>query len=134
MSAREEFKATEVQIGREGNKIYHHPDGDMVFRDAFVPGIKLKDLAGLSETVILDPAVIVYISEDDWVEVEVDSQTMYFVTATHNLNIEPYQYIVEITNTDGENVTINNIQKRELTVVLQSTVKLNLFFSIKRIY
>lgn len=44
---REEFKTTEVQIAFEKNKIYYHPEGDMMFRDHFVPGVKLKDLLGI---------------------------------------------------------------------------------------
>jgi hypothetical protein len=131
--SREEFKATEVEIGRKGNKIYHHPDGDMVFRDEFVPGIKLKDLAGLTEEVILDPAVVVFIGEDDWTETEIDSQTVFVVTVPHNLNIDPHQYIIELTDMDGIPITINSVQKRILTVVLYSTVALNVYATIKRI-
>jgi len=130
---REPFKTTEIQIGKEGNKIYHHPDGDMMFRDDFVPGIKLKDLSGLSDVVILDPAVIVSINEGDWQIQTISGQTLYFTTVNTGMDIEPEKYFVEINNIDHEKIQINNIKKNTTNIVLSSTVPLDMYVQIKRI-
>lgn len=132
-NCREEFKTTEIMIGREGNKIYLHPDGDMMFRDKYVPGIKLKDLAGLSSEVVLDPAVIVFAEVSDWIQTTVDDQIIYTLTINHNFNVEPYQYFVELTKVDGTIITIDTLDKRQFSVVLFSTIATDLYISIKRI-
>ncbi len=131
---REPFKTTEIQIGKEGNRIYHHPDGDMMFRDDFVPGIRLKDLSGLSDTVILDPAIIVEVSDSDWISTIEDNQQVFYVTINHDLDINPSMYIVNISNNDGEIITIDSIKKRQISCILKSTVNLNMVVQIKRIY
>lgn len=38
------FKVSEIEIGMVGNKITANDDGSMVFRDRFVPGVRLVDL------------------------------------------------------------------------------------------
>lgn len=134
MSCREEFKVSEIQIGKEGNKIYFHPNGDMMFRDDVIPGIRLRDLAGIGEDVIIDPAIIVLVESIDWTETVVDGQTIYVVTITHNFSSEPYSYFVELADTDGVNLTLNKVAKSTNTLVLETTVAMDLYVSIKRIF
>ena len=130
---REPLKTTEIQIGKENNKIYHHPDGDMMFRDDFVPGIKLKDLSGLSDTVILDPAVIVNIQESDWHEQTINNQKIYFTSIENGLNVDPKKYIVDIYDQENEKISLNSIKKNQTNIILSSTMPISLYVQIKRI-
>lgn len=116
---REDFKATKITVGREGNTISKHPDGDMLLTDAFV-SVKLKEL--FSGTVVIDPAIYVEIEETDWTEVIVDGQTRYNVDIPHNWNICNPLVAVETWNMDNEQIQLNIVQFKTNSIFLQSTL------------
>jgi hypothetical protein len=116
---REDFKATKITVGREGNTISKHPDGDMLLTDAFV-SVKLKELLGGS--VVIDPAIYVEIEATDWTEVTVDGQTRYNVDIPHNWNICDPLVSVETWNMDDELIQLNTVKFKTNSIFLQSTL------------
>ena len=130
--AKQPFKADEILIGRTTNLIGKHPDGDMVFRDAFVPEVKLKDLIG--GTIVVDPAVVVEITASEWVESIVDDQIRFQITIPHeyDINGQPKLQVNSFT-TSNEQITLNNIVINSNNIFLESTVRINVKIVIKKL-
>jgi hypothetical protein len=130
--AKQPLKADELLIGSTTNLIGRHVDGDMVFRDAFIPEVKLKDLIGGS--VVIEPAIIVGIGISDWSEYTVESQTRYSVTIPHTytINTNPLLQVTCYT-LSNELITLNKVIINSNNIFLESTIKINVKIVIKKL-
>lgn len=130
--AKQPFKADEILIGRVGNLIGKHPDGDMIFKDAFVPEVKLKDLLGGS--IVVDPAVVVQVASADWSETVVEGQPRFTLTISHDYDINGQPKLqVNVFTTDNESVTINKIKINSNNILLETTLRINAKIVIKKL-
>lgn len=130
--AKQPLKADEILIGRVGNLISKHPDGDMVFKDAFVPEVKLKDLLGGS--IVVDPAILVEILSADWNETVVDDQIRFSLSIPHTYDINSSPKLqINVFSEDNEMITLNRVIINSNNIFLESTIRINAKIVIKKL-
>jgi hypothetical protein len=63
----EPLKTTEIQIGREDNKISHDNSGNMIFSDRFLQHVTLTDLLNIGGSGGGSASVVKEVDENDWI-------------------------------------------------------------------
>ena len=127
------FKADKVLIGKVTNLIDKSPEGDMVFRDTFVPGVKLKDLLS-GGPIVIEPAILVQVEEDDWTVIVEAGQALFNIDIPLPwLDLADPIVEINIWDTNNEEVSVNKKQFKQTSVLIQSTVKIDLQVVIKRL-
>ncbi len=111
-------------------------NGDMVFRDRFVPGIKLQQLIGLVSggPLVLDPALIVQVDPVDFTFIP--SQNLYVVDIPTNFNLnisEQIGILTEVYDATYTKIGVDTIQATPNTIFMRVAVPETLFVIIKRV-
>lgn len=137
------FATTEIIIGDTDTKISKSPQGDLVFKDSFIPGVNLRDL--VSGNIVLDPALMVYIESTDsgWVSFyDSYGQTFYKITIPHNWNLTseldtnnilPTGVSVNAFDSNNKLIMVNSIEFFVNSITVSLSRKINLKLSIKRV-
>lgn len=119
----ESFKVTSIILDDPGVTIYKSFDGDMVFRDKFVPGIKLKELLSAATsggTLILDPAIVMLVEETDYTYIE--SEDLYAVDVPHNFGFSGTQkngVIVSVYDSNYNQIGVDTINLKDNSVYIK---------------
>jgi hypothetical protein len=129
------LKTTSIIIDDPGVSITKSFDGDMVFRDAFIPGIKLKELAGISGgSLILDPALIVVIETSDYTYIP--SEELYAVDVPHNFGFTGSDLagvLIDIYDPSFIKIGVDTLKSKTNSVYLKVVKPDNLYMVIKRV-
>lgn len=129
---KELMKTDGIVISNLGVTITKHADGSLLFSDAFIPGVKLKDIVG--GDIVIDPSVLVQLEVADWTY---DSEEdLYVVDVPHDFGLigtQKAQVLVVTMNTDYEQIIMDTVKVKENTVLLKSTEALDMFVTMKRI-
>jgi hypothetical protein len=136
------YLTSELIVGKETNKISYSVDGSMVLSDPYA-SIKLKDLK--SGSIVTDPALMVYIENDDplWVTLSPNSygQVLYKIAVTHDWelvdtsgnNIAETGVQVKIFDENNKEITVESIQYYTNTIEITLTRKKNIKVTLKRV-
>jgi len=131
------FETTSIIIDDPNISITKTFDGDMYFRDNFVPGIKLKDLLLASQgggTIIIDPAIIVLVETLDYTYVSIDD--VYAVDIPHNFGFNGSKksgIIVEVYDSNFTKITVDEIVSKENSTYMRVITPDNLYVCLKRV-
>jgi hypothetical protein len=129
-------KTTSIIIDDPNVIITKSFDGDMVFRDNFVPGIKLKELLGVISggQLVLDPALIVGVEVSDYTSIP--SESLYAVSIPTNFNLSmslQMGVIVEVYDINHNKVSVDTIQTFQNYIYMKVFSPDNLYVVIKRV-
>lgn len=112
-------------------EIFKGPDGSLTLSDAFVPGIRLKDI--IAGSVVVDPSILIQIEVSDWVVDPVT--TMFALDIPHNWGLTGTELAqVSVVFYD---ISFNNIgmdyRVQTNYIYLLSAVAINCYAAIKRL-
>jgi hypothetical protein len=129
-------KVTSIIIDDLGVSITKSFDGDMVFRDRFIPGIKLKSLIGAISggSLVFDPALIVLVESSDYTYIT--SEDLYAVDIIHNFNFSGSQksgIIVETYDDSYNKIGVDTILSSETSVYIKIASPENILVVMKRV-
>lgn len=132
----EPHKVTSIIIDDPGVTIYKSFDGDMVFRDKFVPGVKLKNLisAVSGGPLVVDPALVVLVETTDYTYI--GSEDLYAVDIPNNFNFsgtEKANIIVETYDANYVKIGVDTIQSKENSVYIKVSSNDNMYVVMKRV-
>lgn len=127
------FETTDITIGREGIGLSANPDGSLQFSDLVSGTVKLSDL--INQEIIVNPAVVIEVEEDDWTPVvQADGRTFYVVDVPHAFNVTNFALVdIVVWDTSYNMLSLDNIQQKQNSAVLQSIIPLHIFVTAKKI-
>jgi len=132
----ESHKVTSIIIDDPGVSITKSFDGDMVFRDKFIPGVKLKDLLGniSGAPFIFDPAIIVLVEPIDYTYLiseelySVEVPTGFMFSGTQKSGI-----IIEIYDINYVKIGVDEVKSKDNSVYLKLSEAESIYVVMKRI-
>jgi hypothetical protein len=119
----EPFKTTSIIIDDPNVTITKSFDGDMVFRDKFVPGIKLKEIISMvtsGGTFVFDPAVMMLIEETDYTYIA--SEDLYAVDIPHNFGFsgtDKNGVVVAVYDSDYTQIGVDTVKLKDNSVYIK---------------
>lgn len=132
----ETHKVTSIIIDDPGVSITKSFDGDMVFRDKFIPGVKLKELVGniTGGPFIFDPSIIVLVEPTDYTYLI--SEELYAVDVPHSFMFSGSQksgIIIEIYDTNYDKIGVDEVKSKENSVYLKLSEAESIYVVMKRV-
>jgi hypothetical protein len=129
-------KTTSIIIDDPNVIITKSFDGDMVFRDNFVPGVKLKELMGVISggQLVLDPAIVVGIETSNYTYLP--TEALYAVSIPTNFNLSlalQMGVIVEVYDSNYIKITVDTIQTFQNYIYMKVFSPDNVYVVIKRV-
>ena len=112
-------------------EIFKGPDGSLTLSDAFVPGIRLKDI--IAGSVVVDPSILIQIEASDWVMDPVT--TMFALDIPHNWGLtgtELAQVSVVFYDISFNNIGMDYRPQTDYVYLLSASA-INCYACIKRL-
>src|ERR1700722_15764348 len=109
--------------------------GDIVFRDNFIPGVKLQQLIGLVSggPLIIDPAIIVEVDPPDYTFIPTLNLYGISIPTNFNLNIsEQMGIIVKVYDANYFEIGVDTIQALSNSIYMRVAIAETLYVLIKR--
>lgn len=132
----ESHKVTSIIIDDPNVTIYKSFDGDMVFRDNFVPAIKLKDLveAASGGNLVIDPAIVVLVETTDFTYIS--AEELYGADIPNNFAFagsNKANIVVEAYDSNFEKIGLDTIRSKENSVYIKISELENVYLVMKRV-
>lgn len=129
-------KVTSIIIDDPGVSITKSFDGDMVFRDKFIPGVKLKELVGniTGGQFIFDPSIIVLVEPTDYTYL--NSEELYAVDVPHSFMFSGSQksgIMIEIYDMNYGKIGVDEVKSKENSVYLKLSEAESIYVVMKRV-